>query len=126
MAVIAGKFGKIMIGAVEVAQVMDWDADLKTNLPAWASSSTAQHKTRIAGVSDATGSCTVKLDDVTTQWSVLAQGTVVTLLLYLNAALFITMPAIVESFAVSVNINEGDAVQAKITWGATAAPWWSA
>ena len=43
-----------------------------------------------------------------------------------HAENFITFPAIVESFAISVNVNEGDAVQAKITWGATAIPTWSA
>lgn len=110
MATISGKNGKVMIGSTTLADITKWDFTPTSNNPSYASSATGGFKTRRAGVKDGSGSLDFKLDLADPITDDFDEGSAVTLLLYIDATRFHTVPAIIDSIAWSVDINDGDVV----------------
>jgi hypothetical protein len=122
MATFSGKDGKILIGSTTLAEITGWTLTTSSNNPAYASSATAGHKTRRGGVKDFTGSIQAKIDPADPLTNDFDEGSMVTLLLYLNATDFFTCPSIIDSLEWNVDINDGDVVGVTAQFSATAAP----
>lgn len=119
MATISGKNGFINIGATKLAEITYWQLTTRSHNAAYASSATGGWKTRRDGVHDASGSARFKLDLADPITDDLNEGDQVTLLLHLDATRFYTVPAIIDSLAWEVDINEGDVIGGVAEFSAT-------
>ncbi len=108
MATISGKDGKVMIGPAALADITRWTFNTTSNNPAYASSSTAGYRRRVAGVKDGGGRIAFKLDPADPVSDSLNEGDQVTLLLYLDATHFYTVPAVIDALELEVDISTGD------------------
>jgi hypothetical protein len=108
MATISGKNGKVMIGATALAEITDWTFQASSNNPAYASSSTGGFRKRVAGVKDGSGMIGFKLDPANPITNNFDEGSSVTLLLYLDATRFYSVPAVIDSIHLAVDISSGD------------------
>lgn len=105
---LAGKYGKVMIGANVVAEIDEWDytpsSELqdKTAFP-------ATSRTHLMGLMAGSGSFKGRHDQTDTNGQVairnaMIAGTQLTLLLYVSATHFYTVPAMLKSMPLKVNV----------------------
>ncbi len=121
MSAYSGKSGKVEIGATTVAHLTGWTLNATSNNPAFASSETAGAKTRIAGVKDANGTMTGKLDDTSSQDALLAEGATGTAKLYTDATRYIEVDVIIDTLRITVDVDEGDIITFAAQYSATGA-----
>ncbi|HEV2970691.1 MAG TPA: hypothetical protein VGY55_12040 [Pirellulales bacterium] len=105
---ISGKNGFVKVGAVTVAEVTKWSFTKQANSSRYASSGTGGFKRSIPGVKSGSGDVEFKFDLAAA--SPLVEGAAVTLLLYLDATHFYSVPAIVTRVEVEVDIDSGDVI----------------
>ncbi len=110
MSGISGKNGYAKIGATNIAEVTGWSFKPSSNNSAWGSSDSSGYKKRVAGTKDGSGSIEGKYDPSTSFIGVIDVGTEVTLLLYINATKYYSVPSIIDSYDLSVDINDGEVV----------------
>jgi hypothetical protein len=110
MAIESGKDGKVFIGTAAVADVTSWEFEKDAHTTRYASSSTGGFKKTVPGVKMGAGAVELKWDS--TAASPLAEGSSVTLKLYLNATEFFTVPAVITKFRVKVDIDSGEVTAA--------------
>lgn len=120
MATISGKNGLVKIGSTTLADITKWNLTTTASNPAYASSATQGWRTRREGVRDARGEMRFKLDFADPITDDFDEGSAVTLLLYLDAARFYTVPAIIDSLSWEVDINTGEVIGGTAEFGATA------
>jgi hypothetical protein len=108
MATISGKNGKVLIGSTTLAEITDWTFHTTSLNHAYASSSTAGFRRRVPGVKDGSGSIGFKLDPADPITDDFDEGSAVTLLLYVDATHFYTVPAVIDSIQLAVDISSGD------------------
>ncbi len=121
MATISGKDGKVMIGAAALAEITDWTFHTTSVNHAYASSSTGGFRRRVAGVKDGSGSIGFKLDPAAPITDDFDEGSAVTLLLYLDATHFYSVPAMIDSIQLAVDISSGDVLGGTAQFSATGA-----
>ncbi|MDZ4781242.1 MAG: hypothetical protein SGJ19_13390 [Planctomycetia bacterium] len=121
MSVISGKDGKVMIGVTAVANITFWNFSTLAQNPAYASSATAGHRKRLGGVKDGGGVIRGKLDLTDAVTNDVNEGDSVTLLLYLNATKFYSVPAVIDRLQFEVDIDSGDVVGWEAEFGANGA-----
>lgn len=102
---ISGKDGTIKISTVVVAGITKWDMDKKAETDSKATNESGGFKAACAGPKSITGTVEGLLDRAAA--STILEGTAATLLLYINATIFYTVPAIMSNFRPSVNIDSG-------------------
>lgn len=102
----SGKDGTVKIGATAVALVTGWDVDFETNVYESANNETAGYKAATAGVKRVSGR--IKGEWNSAAALTITSGTAATLLLYLNASEFFTIPAVVKKLHVEVDVNDGN------------------
>lgn len=107
---VSGQFGDVKIGATQVCEVCKWGFTPKANNPSYASNKTAGYKARVAGIKDGSGSIEGKYDPANPIMSTLDVGTLVTLKLYLTATVFYSVPSIIDSLKIDVDLDTGDFV----------------
>ncbi len=105
---ISGKSGLVKIGDDPVAEVTNWSFTKQANSSRYASSSSGGFKRSVAGVKSGSGEIEFKFDIDAA--SPLVEGAAVTLLLYLDATHFYSVPAIVTRIEVEVDIDTGDVI----------------
>jgi hypothetical protein len=105
---ISGKSGFVKVGDATVAEVTKWSFIKQAASSRYASSSSGGFKRSIAGVKSGSGQIEFKFDMAAD--SPLVEGAAVTLLLYLDATHFYSVPAIVTRVEVEVNIDSGDVI----------------
>ncbi|MCE9604568.1 MAG: hypothetical protein K8U03_06640 [Planctomycetia bacterium] len=108
MSVMSGKDGKVMIGVATIADVTKWTLRTTSNNVAYASSSTAGFRRRVAGVKDGSGTIAFKLDVDDPITNRLNEGQAVTLLLYLDDVRHYSVPAVIDALQWEVDIDRGD------------------
>ncbi len=108
MATISGTNGKVMVGATTLAEITDWTFQSSSNNHAYASSSTGGFRRRIPGVKDGSGNIGFKLDPANPITNNFDEGSSVTLLLYLAATRYYSVPAVIDSIHLAVDISSGD------------------
>jgi len=101
MAVYSGTGGTVN----SVTQITSWSFNPTSNNSAWGSSSTNGYKDRVVGVKDGSGSIEGKWDG-TAPYTV---GAEVSLSLVANTGSF-TVPAVIDSFSVEVDVDDGEVV----------------
>jgi hypothetical protein len=105
---ISGKSGFVKIGDDPIAEVTKWSFTKQANSSRYASSSSGGFKRSVAGVKSGSGEIEFKFD--MSAASPLVEGAAVTLLLYLDASHFYSVPAIVTRIEVEVDIDTGDVI----------------
>ena len=110
MSTFSGKDGKVLIGGSALADITHWLLRTMSHNSAYASSSTAGHKKRVPGVKDASGTIAFKLNTSDPISDDLDEGDSVTLLLYLDATRFYSVPAVIDALKLEVDIDSGQVV----------------
>lgn len=110
MPTISGKDGKVKLGSATLADITHWKFRTTAGLAAYASSATGGYKRRVAGIKDGGGTLEGKLDPGHAVSDDFEEGAAVTLLLYIDATRFYSVPAIIETFRLEVDIDRGDIV----------------
>lgn len=112
MAVISGKNGKVNDGTSDIVEVTGWTLHTESNNVAYASSSTAGYRKRVAGVRDGGGRVEGKLDATASSaiTDVLDVGDELTLKLYVDATHFYSVPAVIDTLDVEVDVDTGQPV----------------
>jgi len=118
MATISGKNGKVLIGGTPLAEITDWTFHATSVNHAYASSSTGGYRRRVAGVKDGAGSIGFKLDPASPITDDFDEGSSVTLLLYLDATHYYTVPALIDAIQLAVDISSGDVLGGTATFSA--------
>ncbi|MBI2826706.1 MAG: hypothetical protein HYX69_18700 [Planctomycetia bacterium] len=121
MSTISGKDGKVLIGATALAEITDWTFRATSNNQAYASSSTGGYRKRVPGVKDGSGTIGFKLDPADPITDDLDEGAAVTLLLYLDATHFYTVPAVIDAIHLAVDITSGDVLGGTAMFSASGA-----
>lgn len=105
--VLSGKNGRIKVGGTTYDHITGWSWSRETALHAYGSNSTAGHKRKVAGMKDNSGSFTGMIHDGGA--IPIDEGDAVTLQLHVDETgnNFYSVPAIVESIEVEVDINDG-------------------
>lgn len=101
----SGKDGTVKISSTAVALVTKWVADFVAFVYESANNESGGFKVATAGVKSVSGT-------ISGEWNssaalTITAGTAATLLLYLNATEFFSVPAVVKKLHVEVDINDG-------------------
>ena len=121
MATFSGKDGKVLSGAGLLADITHWRLKTIAKNVAYASSATGGYKRRLAGVKDAAGSFTFRLNASDAMTAQLDVGDLVTLKLYVDAANFFSVPAIIDTVEVETDITTGKVVGGTVEFSADGA-----
>jgi len=108
MAVLSGKSGTVKEGTNTLAHITRWRLTHRANNSAWASSSTAGYKQRVAGVRDWSGSFAAVYDNATPLPVVV--GNNYTLHLTTDGTDEFTGPAIIDNLEFEVDIDDGKVI----------------
>lgn len=111
---VSGRYGDVKIGSTQVCDVQKWSFSPKVEIHSYASNCTNQAKVKIVGVKDGTGTIDGLYNPADPIMATLDVGTSVTLKLYITATVFYSIPAIIDSLKVDVDIDSGNFV----TWAA--------
>ena len=110
MATFSGKDGQVLRDSTTLADVTRWRLKTTANNRAYASSATGGHKRRLRGVKDGGGDFAFLLNRADPVTGQLAEGDLVTLKLYVDTTNFFTVPAIIDSLSLEVDVSSGDVV----------------
>lgn len=117
MSAVSGQFGTIHIGGSELVECVGWTFERSVAEHAYASCSTDGSKKRVAGTKDANGTFQSKYDPDDPLEDHLDEGDAVTLLLYVTATKRYTVPAIILSISMEVDLDEGSIIGYDVSWG---------
>lgn len=118
MGVISGKAGTVKVGGTAVLEVTKWTFEPSANISKYASNNTNGHKKAVAGVRDGKGTIETKVDSVL--WTA---GQSVTLVLHVDGGSTdkITVPAVIATTPINVDIDNGEPISATYTFEADGA-----
>lgn len=111
---ISGKDGKVLIGTNSVGEITFWRLSEMVETDRFGSSEGAGKKKTIAGTGSMSGSVSAKW--ASTAESSCVPGASVTLLLYHNSTLKWSVPAVIKSREIGVDIDNGRVITADFTW----------
>lgn len=125
MSCASGNLGKVLVGAVEVAQVISWNATVTTQQTKRTTSSTAPWPSRCKGNKDVTGQVVIQADDEgllpAAFIDALTSGDQITLQLQTDGTNEWTGPAKIEQASQTVDIDGGEDQQGTFNFGADGA-----
>jgi hypothetical protein len=107
---ISGKGGKAQIGSTDISEITKWSFNPTSNNSAWASSDTSGYKKRVAGVKDGSGSIEGVFDEEDEIYLTFEPGDSITLKLYIDASKYYSVPSLIDSFSIEVDLNDGEVV----------------
>jgi hypothetical protein len=110
MATLSGKDGKVFRDAEAIADVTLWKFRSAAKNRAYASSATGGFKRTLPGVKQAGGRFAFLLNTASPQTDQLAAGDAVTLLLQITTDQTFSVPAVIDSVEVDVNIDTAEVV----------------
>lgn len=123
MSLLTGDDGKVMIGAAALADITAWSLEVHARGVSYASSATGGFRKRLPGVKEGRGRIQFKLDAANPITQPLAVGSAVTLLLHLDATRFYTVPAMIDTLRMQVDIDGGDLIGGEAEYSTSGA--WS-
>jgi len=121
---LSGQYGKIIADGVEVANITRWKFETKSNTIAYASSATGGFRQRLRGVRHGAGTVQFVLNAAAPVQNQLAEGDHVTLKLHIDTDRFYSVPAVIETLSLEVDIDSADPVNGQFKF-ATAGAWTS-
>ncbi len=107
MSLETGDDGKVLIGGTPLADITAWSLETTTRAVAYASSTTGGFRKRLPGAKEGRGRIQFKIDVASPLTNQINEGSAVTLLLYLDATRFYTVPAVIDSLQIEVDIDGG-------------------
>lgn len=110
MAAVSGQYGKIVIGSSNVVECMGWSFKRAPSIKPYASCATSGYKKRVVGTREGSGNLKGMQDPSDPIENFFVDGSSVTLKLYYTAAKFYSVPAIIESLDIDVDIDDGSPV----------------
>jgi hypothetical protein len=110
MSLQTGDDGKVLIGGTPLADITAWSLETICRSVAYASSATGGFRKRLPGVKEGRGRIAFKLDVANPLTNALNEAASVTLLLYLDETRFYTVPAVIDSIQISVDIDGGELI----------------
>lgn len=110
MAGISGKNGKIMIGSSNLTDCTGWTFDREVEIHKYGSCSSNGFKKKVDGTKDGMGTISGKYDPDDPIEDYIEEGDHVTLLLYVDASKFYSVPAIIAKLSVKVDVDSGEPV----------------
>lgn len=108
MAVVSGQFGTIHIGASELLEVSGWTLNKRAAIHQYSTNTTNGYKKTVAGIKSGSGRLTGYLDSADLADQYIEVGIGATAKLYIDASQFYTVPLMIESFDVTVDIEDGE------------------
>ncbi len=105
-----GDDGKVLIGGAPLADITAWSLETTTRSVAYASSATGGYRKRLPGVKEGHGRIRFRLDVASPLTNHINEGSAVTLLLYLDATRFYSVPAVLDSLQIEVDIDGGELI----------------
>lgn len=117
----SGKDGDVKIGTTSVSEIKGWSFNPKSNNPRYASNKTAGYKRTVAGVKEGSGTISGVFDPTTMFFTVIDVGTNVTLKLYLDTTYFFSVPAVIDDYKLTVDLDNGEIVGFEGTFSANGA-----
>lgn len=103
----SGKDGKVVIGATPIADVVRWTFRNTARSVAYASNKTGQRLRQVPGTRSGGGTIAFQFNPAAPVSEQLAAGSVVTLLLHLDAVRHYELPAVIEALELQVDIDTG-------------------
>ena len=122
MSLETGDDGKVLIGGTPLADITAWSLEATSRAVSYASSASGGYRRRLPGVKEGRGRITFKLDVSNPLTNQFDQGSSVTLLLYLDATRFYSMPAVIDSVQIEVDIDGGELIGGQAEFTANG-PW---
>lgn len=110
MATLSGKDGKVLRGEEAIAEVTSWSFRSIAKNRSYASSATGGYKRTLPGVKQAGGRFGFLLSTTNPQTDQIAAGDELTLALEIAADRAYSVPAVIDSVAVEVDIDTGKVV----------------
>jgi len=111
VAAVSGQYGKIMLGSSNLVECTGWTWDRNVASHAYASCATAGYKKRVAGTKDSTGTASGIYDPADQIDDLIDIGDLVSLLLYVTAIKYYTVPSLVVSVGLEVDVEEGEIIR---------------
>src|SRR5437762_10524679 len=117
MSLETGDDGRVLIGSTPLADITAWSLETTTRGVSYASSASGGYRWRLTGVKEGRGRIAFKLDVANPLTNQFDEGSSVTLLLYLDATRFYSVPAVIDSLQMQVDIDGGELIggQAEFT-----------
>jgi hypothetical protein len=117
MSMQTGDDGKVMIGGAELAEITAWTFETSARRVAYASSATGGYRKQLTGVKEGRGTIDFKLNLTNPLTNHFNEGSQVTLLLYIDNTRFYSVPSVIDSLEMAVNIDGGELIggRAKFT-----------
>jgi len=113
--------GKVLADDVNIPEVRSWTFTESQESKEFSSSSTACTKKRLPSVSDSSGSFELYIDPDIPFEDIIAVGDEPTLKLFEDLTDFWTIPVIIDEITVNTPIEDGDPVNATVTWSGNGA-----
>ena len=110
MAVFCGKDGTVKISGTDLPEITKWKFTTEVNAQEYSSNNTAGYKVKVCGSKSGSGTIEGKMDDADPITDHFEEGDTVTLVLYLNATLNISVPALITKMDFEVNIDDSEIV----------------
>ena len=117
----SGKDGDVKVGATQAQEARHWTFKPKADNKSYASNKTAGYKRRVAGVKEGTGTVAGAWDAANPITTMMDVGTGLTLLLFLNATINFSVPALIDDLTVNVDIDNGEIVSWDANYGTNGA-----
>lgn len=117
MAAISGQYALVKIGASSVAECQGFTWTRTCILHAYASCATGGFKKRVAGTRDGNGSINGVFNPDDAPEDYFDEGDAVTLLLYVDASSYYSVPAVIENLEISADIDDGAIMPWSASWG---------
>lgn len=100
---ISGKDGDVKISTTQIAEITKWDFKPQAKNVSYISNKTAGYEATVAGPKSGKGNMTGVWDPANPATGVIDVGTAVTLLLYINATQFYSVPAVIDQLGTGID-----------------------
>ena len=110
MGTISGKDGQVKEGATVLAEITHWVFRTAAKNRAYSSSATGGFKRRLPGVKHGEGKFSYKLSATSPQTQQFEEGDAVTLALVIDADNAYSVPAVIDSVQLEVNVDTGEPI----------------
>lgn len=119
---VSGQYADIKVGSTSLVEATRWEMDESVVEHAYASQATGGYKARVVGPKDKTGTLEGIFDPANPIHSQIAPGDQVTLLLYVTASKYHSIPAKILTLNHGAQIEEGDPLRWTASWGLNGTP----
>lgn len=121
MGLITGDEGKVLSDGTQIADITGWMFRTSVSARRYSSSATAGHERQLAGAASGRGSFTFQLDLANPITDELEEGSHLTLRLHVDASRYYSVPALIESLQIDVNVDDDAMVGGRAEFAADGA-----